>query len=372
MSERIVPMEDDSGNRNLPISGLSELQTHLEELVDDESIPFNAKLFDDVELQLTETNIPPLLPTLLPPLTTILKQTTQDPTPLLSLTIKLLSPVPFSRCLTIADPPSLLAALRSPLPGANLLALAIIHKAASTPADAAILSTIPDVVEELVRRWLDSADVGVGGRAARVLGDVLETDCEVIVAGEGVNGVSDSAMTNGIAGTELVKRRVPGHGRIWRLIFTNRQFVHLITSICRPETINRQATLAQGRLLRILPRLAVLDLRAMSTTPYPELLPLPSSIPEQIGHGLLQWAALAMVDNTDVLMHLSVIDFFETFVSIIRIAGNLAEKDGIVRALVGTAAQEDEQLTAALRGLPDRTVEEEAEPLARFIGGLLG
>ncbi|VUC20126.1 unnamed protein product, partial [Clonostachys rosea] len=66
---------------NVRISGLEELQAHLQELVNDSTLPFNAKLFDDVELQLTEDNIPPLLPSFLPPLTTILKSTTQDPTP---------------------------------------------------------------------------------------------------------------------------------------------------------------------------------------------------------------------------------------------------------------------------------------------------
>ena len=49
MTERVVPSAMDS----IPISGLTELQQHLQELVDDGSIPFNVKLFDDVELQLT-------------------------------------------------------------------------------------------------------------------------------------------------------------------------------------------------------------------------------------------------------------------------------------------------------------------------------
>lgn len=36
-----------------PITGLEELDRHLDELVEDPSIPLQAKLFDDVELQLT-------------------------------------------------------------------------------------------------------------------------------------------------------------------------------------------------------------------------------------------------------------------------------------------------------------------------------
>lgn len=38
---------------NIPISGLPELEAHLQLLLDDLSLPFDVKLLDDVELQLT-------------------------------------------------------------------------------------------------------------------------------------------------------------------------------------------------------------------------------------------------------------------------------------------------------------------------------
>jgi hypothetical protein len=38
---------------SVPITGLEELDAHLDELVNDVTIPLNAKLFDHVELQLT-------------------------------------------------------------------------------------------------------------------------------------------------------------------------------------------------------------------------------------------------------------------------------------------------------------------------------
>ncbi|KAK7402926.1 hypothetical protein QQX98_011324 [Neonectria punicea] len=367
MSQRVVPdyNMDATSNSNVPISGLPELQSHLQQLVDDPSVGFDAKLFDDVELQLNETNIPPILPTLLGPLTTILHQTKQDPTPLLSLATKLLSPLPFTRCLTIADNNALVLALTSPVPGANLLALVILHKAACTPADAALLSTMPEVVEELVRRWLDSPNVGVGERAGRVLGDLLETDCDVVTNGQGINGYSNGSST------DVVKRQVPGHARLWRLIFLERSFVSIITSLCASETPDRQTTLAQGRLLRLVPRLVTLNPRALSQTPFPDLFPVPAPLAEQVGQGMLQWAALSMVDTSDILMHLSLIDFYETLVSVARVAGQSADKDKVIRDLVRKAVQQDEQLEAALKGLPNRTVEEEAEPLARYISQIL-
>lgn len=50
MNSRTIPKHSMD---NVPISGLSELQAHLQQLVNDPSIPFKIKLLDDVELQLT-------------------------------------------------------------------------------------------------------------------------------------------------------------------------------------------------------------------------------------------------------------------------------------------------------------------------------
>lgn len=310
---------------------------------------------------------------MLPPLTTILKSTTQDPTPCLSLTVKLLSPLPLTRTLTIADPPSLITALRSPLPGANLLALAIIHKGAATPGEAALLSTLPDVIEELVRAWLSAADTGVAEKAARVIGDLLETDCEVVGGGGGashpqVNGVANEIVFPPSAQQQLVRRRrTPGHGRLWGLLFGDRQVFSQILTLCSPHpdrTMN-QTTLAQGRLLRLLPRLATLNLAPLSTTKFPDLL--------SDEGGLLRWAALHMVDATDILMHLNLVDFFETLVSVMRVAETRSgETDTQVGLLVRAAVGEDAELETALRSLANRTVEEEAEGLRAYIDELLG
>lgn len=339
-----------------------------------------------------ETNIPPLLPTVLVPLTQILRTTgsttttpPQDPSPLLSLTTKLLSPLPFSRVLAIADAPSLLSALASPLPSANLLALAILHKAARSPADAAILSTLPELVEALVTRWLDAHDVGVGERAAKVLGDLLDTDCDVVPDADAQGGAHRHA---GVNGTELVKRsRVPGHGRIWDMIFGSEQLFGIIPGLCRPPPLGqedngdddaansrtaRQASIAQGRLLRLLPRLATINMPAITHTAFPHLVPLPQSLARDTGHGLLQWAALGMVDRSDVLMHLSLIDFFETYVSVIRITDSVSTSStSVTQSLVKAATANDAQLKESLMALPDRTVEEEAEALRTYIEQLL-
>ncbi|RGP67233.1 hypothetical protein FSPOR_6122 [Fusarium sporotrichioides] len=316
------------------------------------------------------SNIPIIQPTLLPPLMSLLKTTTQDPTVVFTLTTKLLSPLSFTQCLSLGGPESLIEALKSSLTGANLLALNILQKAASNPREVDSLAAQPEVVEELLRTWLSSPDADVGGRSTRVLGSLLETDCDVMpetqpATTNGVNGTSSSE-------TELAKRHIPGHASLWRLIIWDSHYLEIIVSLCRPAIIDRQATFAQDRLLRIIPRLTALHPRAMAISPFADLFPLPNYADETVGHGLLQWAALNMVDTSDILMHQTLIVFFESFVSIMRIAGESTDKDAIVRNVVKTAISQDQELKQSLETLPNRTVQEEAELLAKYMGRILG
>ena len=201
------------------------------------------------------------------------------------------------------------------------------------------------------------------------MGDLLETDCDVAVA--------EDAMTHldGVNGTARARHRVPGQAQLWRLILLDRDMLSLFPSSCSPYSeasrTAHQVSISQGRLLRILPRLAALNIRAVTRTPHPDLLPLADPVADEAGNGLLQWAAVGMVDRSDILMHLNLIDFFETFVSLMRVSGRSEGQDEAVMALVRTAVQGDEELETALRGLPDRTVEEEAEPLRMYITEML-
>lgn len=70
-------------------------------------------------------------------------------------------------------------------------------------------------------------------------------------------------------------------------------------------------------------------------------------------------------------MHLNLIDFFETFVSVMRVSRLAPEENAIVKKLVKVASERDDQLQEALRGLPNRTVEEEAESLRAYVNDLL-
>ncbi|RDA92182.1 hypothetical protein CP533_5624 [Ophiocordyceps camponoti-saundersi (nom. inval.)] len=306
----IVPLHSPTA----PILGLSELQSHLEALSNDPALAPDAKLLDQVELQLTSKSPPP-----------------ENTNPLV-----------------FADPSSLLNALRSPLASANLLALAVVGKAASSPAEADKLAELPDIVAEIVHRWLESPHVSVGERAARVLLEVLRTDCGSSV--EIVNGTSNEP-------------RPPGHHRIWPLIFENDTNLTLIRNLCTldhdPSRSTHDITISQGRLLRLLPPLAALDIRLLTK---PNFLPGTNQC-------LLQWAALSMIDKMDMLMHLTLIDFYVSLVT--SMAQSPHARDATLKELVQSAAREDSDIKTALGTLGDRVDDDDAPDLRRYVTYLL-
>ncbi|KAK4121464.1 hypothetical protein N657DRAFT_657563 [Parathielavia appendiculata] len=369
-----------------PITGLDELDRHLDDLIQDPCLEVNPKLFDDVELQLTESNIPPLILRFLSRLTVLLKQYTQDPAVIVSLTIKLLGPVSLVEIMQMAAPEELIQALDSPAPAANLLAMTILHKAAASPQEVTILSNIPNLVAAFITRWLAAPQVEVGQKGGKVLGDLLDIDCELPPPPPTTRPVD-------VTHTELVLRKTPGQGRLWNLVFQDPTVYTLLLDLIsgrHPDTAcnPHQLSLAQGRVLRILPRLAFIDFHAVThsdiTPPAPVHLTNgtsngepqllnggdhqpPNSNPPRPGEGFLQYAALRMVRKSDVLMHLSLVDFFEALVSLMRVTEQSPLKVETLRAVLGEATAGDEVLREALLSLPDRTVEEEAEDLRSWL-----
>ncbi|KAH6631336.1 hypothetical protein F5144DRAFT_629365 [Chaetomium tenue] len=375
-----------------PITGLDELDKHLDDLIQDTSLTLNPKLFDDIELQLTESNILPLIPRFLPRLTTILKQYTEDPTAIVDLTIKLLRPVPFEDVFSLAQSEELITALESPAPAANLLGIAILRKAAAAPRHISFLCTHPDLVAAFIRCWLVSPQVEVGHRGSRVLGDLLDIDSAQPPPPPPTRPVDPT--------TVLSIRREPGHGALWDLLFRNRPMYTLLLDLIsghHPDMLANppQVSLAQHRLLRLLPRLASIDFPTVSRSDFlppapaypvnghanggPEgqgeavengQTPPPLRAP-QPGEGLLQYAALRLVSRGDFLMHMVLVDFFVTLVALMRVTAPSDLKLATLRAVVGEAVAEDEDLRKALLDLPDRTAEEEAEDLRRWVGEVM-
>lgn len=205
-----------------------------------------------------------------------------------------------------------------------------------------------------------------------MLGDLLDVDCEL--------PPPPPPSARDAPRTELVLRKAPGQAKLWRLLFLEKGAYMFLLALCsgrHPDTSDaHQLSLAQGRLLRILPRLAALNFRAVSRSAFIATTPVsltnghsddaPCSGPRP-GEGLLQFAALRMVDKSDVLMQLNLVDFFEGFISLMRVTEYSAYKLETIRAIVAEVAAEDPVLKEALLTLPDRTVEEEAEDLRRWL-----
>ena len=289
----------------------------------------------------------------------------QDPAILCSLTIKLLRPLTLTQILSFASENMIIQAMRSPAPSANILAMTILEKAAKSPAEAAILAVMKPVLNSFLVQWLSTPHVEVGEKGSRVLGDLLDIDCDI--------RPHDGLSLNGM---EIAVRKPPGQGLMWRRIFHDPDIYALILSLCSarpnshpdpsvPRLSDQQRTLAQGRLLRVLPRLAALNLHVLARTDFPDLNQRYIGLDRDAG--LLQFAALHMIDNEDTLMHLNLIDFFEALLSIQRITPYSTYKVDTLRRLVSDATARDPILKAAILSLPDRTVPDEAIELRRFI-----
>lgn len=285
---------------NRPIDRIHELEQHIQELIETPETQIDAKLFDDIELQLTPSNIQPLIPQLLPSLTTILNTTPHDPTAIASLATKLLTPLKLTDILQLASEEALTLALESPAPSVNLLALFIISKARS-PSDVAILSIMAPLIQQLVVTWLSAPSVEVGQKATEVFGELLEID-----SAKRKPGMLNAEMNGG----KLQLRAEPkGQGLLWRRIFGEKEIYGSIFELCGDgsDLDEKQKSLAQGRLLRLLARIAVLDMDAFRS---------PAAM-RNAENGLLWWASTAMVDKADVLMHITLLDFVVEFLKVV-------------------------------------------------------
>jgi hypothetical protein len=266
---------------------------------------------------LPDTNTPPLTLRILPVLIQILTTYQKDPTTLVNLALKLLKPVSFTQALTLASEDSLVQALRSPSPSTNILAISVLEKAARSPGDTAILSIMREVVESFLRTWLSTPHVEVGEKAAKALGDLLSMDCDLRSSAE-----LDSKMH----GLQITSRTPPGQGLLWRRIFHDREIYGALLELCSFKTVGsgdvqldeRQKSLAQARLLRVLPRMAALDFPTVSRTNFPDI-ERQYEIHEG-EQGLLWFAATDMVNKTeDMLMHIMVIDFFAELLEVMSL-----------------------------------------------------
>ncbi|KAJ4352866.1 hypothetical protein N0V85_009627, partial [Neurospora sp. IMI 360204] len=333
-------------------------------------------------------------------------------------------------------------ALESPFPAANILGMTMLHKAAAAPSEVAQLAEMREVVKAFVKTWLGHAEVSVGEKGGRVMGDLLDVDCEQEPPARPQRRMAGHHPLDAGMPTwhDMVLRKEKGSGALWKRIFADEEIYGMVLDLLagRHEDTDvtsadagdeegrkqkaRQLTLAQGRILRILPRLAALDLemlvRSEVRAPEPgyyataaatngtstnghgntrtngttgsrpnhhngdilmngveeeeeEQAQMPLPAPPRQGQGLLHFAALRMVDRNDILMHLSLIDFFEAFVGLMRVTPHSEYKVETVKEILREALADDKLLRENLESLPDRTVDEEKEELRGWLREVL-
>ena len=183
----------------------------------------------------------------------------------------------------------------------------------------------------------------VGEKATRALGDLLEVDCDRRSINTRMNGM------------DLASRTPPGQGLLWRRIFQDREIYEMIFSLCSFEAIGagegrldeRQKSLAQARLLRVLPRLAALDFHTISHTSFPDIEARYGL--QQGEQGILWFAAADMVNKEeDMLMHITVIDFFAEFLEVMSTTEITQPTMDYLAALLKKVTQTDQTMYKSL------------------------
>lgn len=310
---------------------LDQVQSHLQEVRNDPSKGLNEKLLEHVDGQVTgmwrmlnlsrfpivdssswgrlplehvytDSKLPETIEeswrdTLLNQLSDLLPTLQQDPTPVTGLINRLIFPTryDFTRVLTIQPPVDFTAGFSSPLPPINLAVLSLLEKATYRKSDIDIAAGKADVVAALVKLWLCSPDTAVAARAHNAIVGLL-------LAGEGENTMNDSGIMD--------------ENLMWRRILRDRDIYGSIFSICSLSTAGqegplsrREKTVSQARLLDMLLKI---DSNPVRTSQIPE-------IEQKFGvnnGGLLHFAAIHMVDyREDVLMHMTLIEFYANYLS---------------------------------------------------------
>ncbi|KAI6247610.1 hypothetical protein HI914_04128 [Erysiphe necator] len=329
----------------IPIAGFKRLQDQLLLSLKDPETCLDEKLIDEVQVQLTEEIIPIARPRLLPLLTKILPSYPKNPKLLSELSQKLLRSVGFRQVLDFASEENLVLALKSPFPAANLLGIDIVSKASWAPSHTTILSNMKPLILAFIQTWLCSPDVAVGEAATQTLGDLLEMDCDCRKA---LSSSTSSRVKNLNVSSEIPL----GQGLLWRRIFQDQDIYNQLFSLCDLNAAGkedccmerRQISIAQGRLLQLLPRLATFNFQIISQSQFPMVEETYIGQPS----GILFYAATKMINKNDLLMHMILITFFGDLLSMLSKETISPSDFNYLSTLVNQVAHEDISLKESI------------------------
>lgn len=296
---------------------LSELSAHLEKVDQDASTPLDTDLLERGEIL---TNTPEYLSRtwkdtqpLFLQVAALLPKLQQDPSPLIHFIIKLSGPYRFD---DIKDVNFEVGLDLQATPFHSLI-LTLLGKSTASSTDAQALANKPGVVAAIVRLWLCTPDVGTASQAEDLLIDLLKVS------------KNDPVSTS----TEA-PLHTHGTGPMWRRLFGDRDISSLyyhytsvkqLSSPPLPLLSKRDKTISQARLLSWLPQVGALCWDAIVSS---HGLDVESEVGLKEGQGLLHYAALKMVDTQDdMLMHLTLINFFSVLITFVKTKPHLTQYD---------------------------------------------
>ncbi|PYH41999.1 uncharacterized protein BP01DRAFT_359789 [Aspergillus saccharolyticus JOP 1030-1] len=277
-----------------------EVRLHLEQIQRDPTTKLDANIIDKLKLELTETTDRSVPSTLLIQISELLPVLQEDPTPLTTLAVKASAYLTFSDLRAVNPPINFIAGFKAPSPPVNLLALSLLSKAGKVPSDAAIVAGDSELVASLVELWLSTSSTAVAQAALDTIWALLEIDLA-------------SPLELGEHDTEGA---TAGQGLFWRRIFTDKDVYGLLFSVCslgdngHGGISKRDKTVAQGRLMGFLVKAGQLRWDIISTSQVAEVEA------KYRADSLLHFAACRMVDRSDVLMHMTVINFFHDLLAL--------------------------------------------------------
>ncbi|KAG8626802.1 hypothetical protein KVT40_005747 [Elsinoe batatas] len=282
-----------------------ELQDHLSALRNETTTPVNERLVETccqvLPLHLSQNESMSLVKELSAVVPTI----QADPALLNKLLIALLEPYSFSDILTLSENVDFVSGLHVQAVPYNRLLLAILRKATLNPSDAATVAGRPEIISSLITLWLSTPDPGIAQEAGEVLYGLLKIDHQ------------SSRDTTGSP-----------PGLVWKRVFQDKDVYSLLFSLCvadasksNHELSRNQRTLAQARLLEVLPNIAVLDWDTVTRSHNKDVERKYLSRTDA-STSLMSFAVLAMVDTQDdVLISKCLFEFFVDLIQTVNQAG---------------------------------------------------
>ncbi|KAJ4305471.1 hypothetical protein N0V90_001002 [Kalmusia sp. IMI 367209] len=296
---------------------LTELSVHLQKVDEDPTTTLDADLLEKCELFTSTPDYRVRIWQETGPLflqiAALLPKLQQDPSLLIHFVIKMALPYRFE---DIKDVDFEVALDLQATPFHPLI-LTLLEKATAGSNDAQALANRPTVVAAIVRLWLCTPDAGVATQAEDLLTALLRVSKNEPVAASGEAPL-----------------HTYGAGPMWRRLFNDRDIISLYYHYTSLKTLSnpplpllskRDKTISQARLLNWLPKVGKLD---WSTITFRHGLDIENEAGLGEDQGLLHYASLKMVDtDDDILMHLTLINFFRELIVTVTTKPHLMHYD---------------------------------------------